>query len=81
MHVLRYRDVIEWQDSTAGGPVRTDCCHCNMPAAHAQVRIMSDDWNMTAEWRCRPGFGCDANPRRRIGMHLRPGPVDCGQLG
>ena len=67
------------QDLNIDGPgvkVLTDCCHCLIPRHEARFRkqIAFDGWVMTQEVACKPGFGCDANPRKRIGKWNRPRP-------
>lgn len=66
-----------WRDIPAGkGKVRTDCCHCLIPRREARFRkqIAYDGWLVTQDVACKPGFGCDANPRKRIGKWNRPRP-------
>jgi hypothetical protein len=57
-----------------------DCCMCRMPVENIEVRIEQQTepsyYEPIVEWRCRPGTGCDANPRRRIGRGNRAAIVE-----
>lgn len=52
-----------------------DCCMCRMPVGDIEVSIERQTepsyYAPIVKWRCRPGTGCDANPRRRIGRGNR----------
>lgn len=75
LHIYRYANKTDWMDVPEDvGRVLTNCCHCYMPAKDAKYRKHFDDWNARQEVACREGKGCDANPRRRIGMYNRPHP-------
>jgi hypothetical protein len=79
IHISTPTGQTEWMDVPPdAGMVFADCCHCRMPAEQARFRKI--EWyggcEMSQRVECKPGFGCDANPRRRIGKWNRPHPED-----
>lgn len=76
-HISVPDEITEWWDVPASaGTVLTTCCHCRMPAEQARYRKVISHGGYTANQQvcCKPGHGCEANPRRKIGMWNRPWP-------
>lgn len=76
VHISVADEVTEWRDIPVEGAVRTDCCHCLVPAAEARFRKLGHfgGYMVSQEVHCKEGCGCYANPRKRIGMWNRPAP-------
>lgn len=70
-----------FRDTAPSFRLMTTCCNCRQRADECSVKHTlhdPDDLADMGNWcgpfirvECAPGTGCDANPRRRIGMHLR----------
>ncbi len=78
VHISRVEEKTPWRDIPANSAetVVTHCCHCRMPRGQARFRklVSFGGYIATQQVCCKPGFGCYANPRRKIGMWNRPHP-------
>ena len=74
-------DWTDWKDLSptdedGGETTLTDCCVCRVPRTDVQYRVFIDRsgwYEPYGEFRCKPGTGCDINPRKRIGADNRRG--------
>ncbi len=77
VHISRVEEKTPWRNTPYNaGDVVTHCCHCRMPPRQTHYRklVSFGGYIATQQVYCKPGFGCDKNPRRKIGMWNRPCP-------
>ena len=84
LHILRAGrgGKTEWKTAsdhytnvTPDEKIITECCVCRMRADECDVQILLEpEWSYMEpvhKIRCKKGFGCDANPRKKCGATLR----------
>ena len=70
-----WKPAVEFYTNVTGNEVvLCNRCYCKMPLRELLVQVYDPGlsyYGSTHTYHCAPGKGCDANPRRMIGRHLR----------